>query len=284
MSDEALISIAEHDGLGDPLHERRRSRRSGRDPGDGALPVRATLDGVSFVGRVPIVAPNYLIEGTLPKGGVVFLGGQSGAGKTFIECQIATCLATGEDFFGLSVKERVGVMILAAKGESTLANHLEAARRERDAAQFLPIAWRGAIADLFSDQERAALLSQLRLVDEHFKSEFDVRLGCIFVDTMAQAFGFTDENSNAEASRALVKMQAISRDLGALVIPVHHFGKSSDSGLRGASAFRANADGAVVVLAEKNEATGKASSRSLAVLKSRDFAEGPIGDFELRFV
>lgn len=173
--------------------------------------VRANLDGVSFVGRVPIVAPNYLIEGTLPKGGVVFLGGQSGAGRTFIECQIATCLATGEDFFGRAVKERVGVVIMAAEGESTLANRLEAARRERDAAQFLPIAWRGAIADLFNDQERAALLSQLRLVDEHFKNAFDVRLGCIFVDTMAQAFGFTDENSNAETSRALVDAGDLSR-------------------------------------------------------------------------
>ena len=50
--------------------------------------------------------PAAIIKGMLPKTGVAFIGGQSGAGKTFLAVDLAIALTTGQPFFGRKVKER----------------------------------------------------------------------------------------------------------------------------------------------------------------------------------
>jgi RecA-family ATPase len=60
------------------------------------------------------------VKGLIPPGDVAFIGGQSGAGKTFIAIYLAVSLASGRAFFGRRVKERVGVAILAAEGAATI--------------------------------------------------------------------------------------------------------------------------------------------------------------------
>ena len=71
---------------------------------------------------------------------------------------------------------------------------------------------------------------------------------------------------------------------GALMGPVHHYGKNPESGLRGASAWKGSADVVIGVLADIDTMTGRVSNRELVCAKARDGEQGPISPFELEFV
>ena len=241
--------------------------------------------GFVFDGKLPLAPPDMLVKGLLPVEGIGIIGGQSGAGKTFVLTQLGVCLGSGTPFFGRKVRERVGVAIMAAEGASTLAIRVEVARRNMLTDHSpLPIAWLGDVPDLSEPKEIDALVPRLEAVGKHFKSEFGVRLGVVAFDTLSAAFALDDENSNSESAKICRQLRRLGSATGALMLPVHHYGKGVDTGLRGASGWRANSDAVLSILADRNQITGKVSRRSLALAKSRVVEEGPIADFSLRFV
>lgn len=240
--------------------------------------------GFTFDGDAPVEAPRMLVKGIIPFDGVAFVGGQSGAGKTFVAIDLGVALASGEAFFGHKVCERVGVVILAAEGGGTIANRVAVARNAKALGEILPIAWTANVPDLSRAKELPALIRNLRAIGARFKESHGVRLGAVIVDTLAAAFGLEDENNNSEAARAIRQMHAIAAALGAVVIPVHHYGKGEETGLRGASAWRAGADAVLSVTADRNQTTGKVSNRRLSLAKTRSGEEGELSPFELRFV
>lgn len=79
-------------------------------------------------------------------------------------------------------------------------------------------------------------------------------------------------------------MRSIGENVGALMAPVHHYGKNPESGLRGASAWRGCADIVQGVLADIHPLTGRASNRELVCAKARDGEEGPLSGFALEFI
>ena len=244
----------------------------------------ASLLGFTFDGDVPPEPPRYLIKHLLPAEGVAILGGQSGAGKTFTGVDLAVSLATGQPFFGRRVVETVGTLILAAEGAGTLASRIEAARATRADGKPLSIAWMGAVPNLADAEEIKGLQPKIRAVDARMRAQFGVRLGLIAIDTLAAAFALRDENDAAEAQQTLRHMRMLGEPLGALVLPIHHYGKTEDTGLRGSSADRGGADAVLSVLADRNQVTGEVGVRSLNLAKTRSGEEGPIAAFTLRFV
>ncbi|WP_084678941.1 AAA family ATPase [Methylocystis sp. ATCC 49242] len=242
------------------------------------------LAGVCFDGATKLEPPPQLVKRLLPLRGVTFLGGQSGAGKTFIAVDLATSLGSGEPFFGHKVAERVGVVFLAAEGAATLAARIHVARQQKTTGEPLPIAWIDGVGNLSDSRDLNAAIAKLRAVAERMNTDHGVRLGAVVIDTLGAAFAMQDENASAEANRIIAAMRRIGDAVGAVVIPVHHFGKATDTGLRGASAWRGGADAILSVLANRNEVTGKVSDRRLALAKSRVGEEGEISAFELRFV
>ena len=248
------------------------------DPAGGALL------GFMFDGEAPQDPPRHLVKHLLPAEGVAILGGQSGAGKTFTAVDLAVSLALGHPFFGKRVVERCGTLILAAEGAGTLSSRIEAARKDRAQGKPLPIAWLSAVPNLADPEEVRALLPRIRAVDERMRDTFGVRLGLIVIDTLAAAFALKDENDAAEAQQALRHMRMLGEPLSALVLPVHHYGKSEETGLRGSSAYRGGADAVLSVLADRNQVTGEVGARSLNLAKTRSGEEGPIAAFALRFV
>ena len=253
-------------------------------PADQFAAADAALFGFTFDGDMPSEPPRYLVKHLLPAEGVAMLGGQSGAGKTFTAVDLAVSLSTDEPFFGRRVVERVGTLILAAEGAGTLSGRVEAARKIRADGEPLPIAWMTAVPNLADPDEVKALQPKIRAVDARFREQFGVRLGLIVIDTLAAAFAMKDENDAAEAQQALRHMRSLGEPLGALVMPVHHYGKSEETGLRGSSAYRGGADAVLSVLADRNQVTGEVSTRSLNLAKTRYGEEGPIAAFSLRFV
>ena len=77
-------------------------------------------------------------------------------------------------------------------------------------------------------------------------------------------------------------MRRIGDAIAALVVPIHHYGKNAAVGLRGASAWRANADFVLSVMADIDPQTGNVTNRQLAVAKDRDGAQGALTPFTLK--
>ncbi len=242
------------------------------------------LAGFMFDGEASPEPPAMLVKKLVTRDGVVFIGGQSGAGKTFIAVYLAVMLASGGVFFGHKVIERVGVVIFAAEGEGTIANRVEVARLHQAQGEVLPIAWLGGVPNLAEKKEIRAMIARLRAVDARFRAVHGVRLGAIIFDTLAATFDLEDENSNSEAARTIRKINEMGRALNAVAIPVHHYGKAADTGLRGGSGWRAGCDAVLSVLADRNEITGSCRNRSIALAKSRVGEEGWTSPFDLRFV
>ncbi|MFM9857227.1 AAA family ATPase [Pseudoxanthobacter sp. M-2] len=242
------------------------------------------LDRFIWHGEALPEPPPQLIKHTLPRDGVVLLGGQSGAGKTFTVCHLAVCLATGVDFFGRRVKERVGVAILAAEGAATLPMRLKVAGDEIAYGGKLPITHASVTIDLMKPSDERSVIQQLLEISAEMERRFQVRLGAVIIDAVAASFGFKDENSNSEVTKATNALYRIANAVGALVIGVHHYGKDQSTGLRGGSAWRGNVDGVLATIADRDHTSGIVGQRQLILEKNRTGPEGPIAPFSLKFI
>jgi hypothetical protein len=225
-----------------------------------------------------------LIKKLLPAYGVAVTGGQPSAGKTFIEMHKAVCLARALPFFGHKIVERVGTAFVAAEGRALIPNRFAAALMKHSITDKLPIAWINQLPDFSSPAGRKLFVRQLKALNERFQGDFGVRLGQVTIDTVAACFGMKDENDNAEATKVCNVMRGIGEEIGALMAPVHHYGKNPESGLRGASAWRGSADIVYGVLADIDPLSGRASNRELVCTKARDGEQGPIAPFKLEFM
>lgn len=237
---------------------------------------------LTFDGGADIMPPPMRVKGVLPFSGVGFIGGQSGAGKSFLACHLAVCVASGEPFFGRKVKERCGVLYIAAEGGATIAARILAARKTTaPEADGLPIAMGTSCPDLRAKGGWEWLAALIEAATEWMRARFGLPLGLIIIDTLGAALGMDDENSNAEANAIVRDLRALADATETMVLAVAHYGKTAETGLRGASAWRGGADVILSVMADRNETTGAASNRRLSLAKSRDGVEGPISGFEL---
>jgi AAA domain-containing protein/bifunctional DNA primase/polymerase-like protein len=238
-----------------------------------------------FMGDGKPSPQKMLIEGVMPLEGLPFIGGQSSAGKTFVAVLLAACAATGKPFFGRDVKERVGSVIIAAEGKAMLNARIAAALIEFGIDdKEVPIAWVKQVPDFNTKDGVTKLARELRAISEHFRSKFGVRLGFVFVDTVSASFDIKEEADNAEAARVCKVMRRIGEATNTIVVPIHHYGENAGVGLRGASAWRANADFVLSVMADIDPQTGDVSNRQLAIAKDRDGTQGPLTPFLLKWV
>ena len=148
----------------------------------------------------------------------------------------------------------------------------------------MPFASADQAPDLQNPGGIAAFIKELELVAQEMWTRYEVRLGAIFMDTVAACFQMKDENDNAEASRVCRMMRQIADSVGAVIVPVHHYGKDPNTGLRGASAWRAAADVVLSVTCDVDALSGRATNHCLAISKARDAEQGPIAPFILEQV
>jgi hypothetical protein len=238
----------------------------------------------TFLGDTPAAPPRELIKGLIPAEGIVVTGGQSSAGKTFIQVYKAICLATATSYFGRKVIERVGTAFIAAEGRSLMPNRFGAATAKLQITEKLPICWPNILPDFSSPEGVNLFIRYLKELDKRYQDQFSVRLGNCVVDTVAATFGMKDEDDNAEATKVCNVARRIGEEIGCLMALVHHYGKNPESGLRGASAWKGSADVVEGVLADIDPLSGRASNRELVCAKARDGVQGPISAFDLEFI
>jgi hypothetical protein len=249
-----------------------------------AIPTAANDNSVRgklvFIGEDRAYEPRpELVRNTMPRNGVGFFGGQSGALKTFFAIHASTCFMTGEPLAGRDIERTGGVVYLAAEGEGTIEGRLKARRtrlEKPDAAlPFYMLTGMGAIAD---DNSYKALEIRMREAANDMRSRFDVQLVAFIVDTVAAAGMIPEDKENDPGAwqKVFDGLQPISKRLDCVIILVHHAGKNAASGLRGSSNARAGADFALMLACDRDEITGLTANHFLHLAKSRDASEGPI--------
>src|SRR6266487_4189861 len=119
----------------------------------------ALVSAFTFLGDAAAAPPRQLIKNLLPADGVIVTGGQSSAGKTFLEIHKAICLANVLPFFGHRIVERVGTAFVAAEGRSLIPNRFAAGLAKLSITDKLPIAWINQLPN-FSSAEGIKLFIQ----------------------------------------------------------------------------------------------------------------------------
>jgi hypothetical protein len=254
------------------------------EPGKKAPEIPANDNSVRgklvFIGEDRAYEPRpELVRDTMPRNGVGFFGGQSGALKTFFAIHASTCFMTGEPLAGRDIERIGGVVYLAAEGEGTIEGRLKARRtrleKPDEMLPFYMLSTMGAIADANSYK---ALEAKLREGADDMRTRFNVPLVAFIVDTVAAAGMIPEDKENDPGAwqKVFDGLQPISKRLDCVIILVHHAGKNAASGLRGSSNARAGADFALMLACDRDEITGLTANHYLHLAKSRDATEGPI--------
>lgn len=228
----------------------------------------------------------WLVQDLISETGKGLMPGQWGCGKTFTAIDLSASVMTGQPFAGRRVLRQGGVLFVASEGAFEIPIRLRGLVRGKlgsDPDEHLPFAWIDDCPRLLSNEAVTQLVAVAKAAAEHLHHEFDLPLALIIVDTVAAAAGFGDENSAAEAQRVMNAMEALSRQTGAFVLGVDHFGKTTETGTRGSSAKEAAADAVLAVLANRDEG-GAISNTRMAIRKVRGARCGYEIPFDLEVV
>jgi KaiC/GvpD/RAD55 family RecA-like ATPase len=188
---------------------------------------------------------DWLIEDILPNNSVGMLYGPSGSGKSHVALSMAVSVANGSDWFGHETKQGT-VMVLAGEGLSGLSRRLKAIEKQTSAKidQSRFFVSQKAIGLDTEDGFKQAL----KAIDSLSNPP-----SLVIIDTLSRHLLESTENSNDDMARFINKLEAIRERYKCAVLLVHHTGKATDQGARGASSLRANIDFSYVLSSEKDK-------------------------------
>ena len=236
-----------------------------------------------WYGEDPPPPPKYLVSNMLPEDGVALIGGQYLLGKTFVGADLSAAVMTGGEFAGEPVMRTGAVLWFAAEGEKEIEGRVRAAVESKFGASGLqPFARQAGGVPLLTDPDALEKLkAHAQEAAEYASEKFGLPLALIVIDTVSAAAGFTDENSASETQKVMTILREFSRATGALVLPIDHYGKQTETGIRGSSAKSAAADAILACLGERDN-EGVVSNHRLAITKLRNGPTGRVIPLELR--
>lgn len=200
------------------------------------------------VRNIPQLQPlvgNLLVRQTLAA-----LLGPSGAGKSMLGLDLALHVATGRDWREHEVSQGA-VVWLAAESMEYTANRMEAWCNLRGVApESMPFDLLDGYLSLTDVQPNGGLEELILTLKE--SEEERGPLALIVVDTVARTFGDGDENSNDDMKKFTDAAELLTRIFNATVLLIHHTGKDTSRGGRGASAFKAPLTTELVIEKNKN--------------------------------
>jgi putative DNA primase/helicase len=176
-------------------------------------------------------APEYMINDILETDSHGILGGSSRAFKTFVDLRIVFSICTGSDFFGHQAFTTGKVLYVCGEGRGAL-------KRRIKALKIVEGAFNGNLCVLdyplrIDNQIDMAMLRQ---------SIETINPALVVFDTFASLVSATDENSPSEVGRALRLIKETCRYGKTSSLIIHHYGKDTTKGLRGASNFGSDVD------------------------------------------
>ena len=212
----------------------------------------------------------YLVKGMLPISGVAALYGASGSGKSFFCLDLVMAVARGEPWHGHRVHGGA-VAYLCAEGFIDFQDRVDAYGIENDVDPcLLPFYLMGAGINWTKPEAIKMLVAELRRIPN---------LRVLVLDTLSKLIAGQNENDNAVMSLVVDIAEKISKELGILVLFIHHTGKDAARGLRGGSALEAGVDSAICV-----DRPEKGDVRVATVAKLKGGVDGGTFNFKLQLV
>jgi hypothetical protein len=196
---------------------------------------------------------------------------------------------TGQPFAGRRGVRQGGVLFVAAEGAYEIPIRLQGLVKGKLAGlefsqcasqpkpidpKRLPIAWAEDCPALLSRSALETLAATGKAAAARFKAEYGLPLALIIIDTIAASAGYDKgENDAAEGNRVMQVLERLSRETGAFVLGVDHFGKAVETGTRGTSAKESAADVVLAMLGDRDIA-GTVSNLRMALRKLRGGRSG----------
>lgn len=152
----------------------------------------------------------WYIDGIVPKGAVMIIGGSAGTGKTCLMLQMAACLMSGSDFIG---RETMKCHVLVV--ENNEAQTLVKDKIRKQASLYpnlfdLNIYWGNVRVDM--DSKKLLRLAVYTHPD------------VIFIDTFSDLHTL-DENNAGDMGKVMHALRETASETGATVICLHHYSR-----------------------------------------------------------
>lgn len=226
---------------------------------------RFTLLTAQEMANLPPVT--WRIKAVLPESGIAALYGPPASGKSFLVLDMLAAVAAGCNWFGYR-SNAAPVVYIGLEGEAGIAQRIQAWQQANGT---LPDSFRAILSglDIRRDSDRAALVAAIR--------DAGMGGGVIVVDTLNQAAPGMDENDSAAMGLAIAGVKHLQRELGGLVLLVHHSGKDASKGLRGHSSLLAALDASI-------EVSRDGDNREWRIGKAKDGVDGAGHPFVLETV
>ena len=172
------------------------------------------------------VAPTYIVDGVLVEDAHGIAFGGSVSYITFWVLRLAHSICTGAEFMGHKVLRTGRVVIVCGEGQGGISRRVKALSKHLGGFNGnLRIVTAGV--DLSNDACMEAFCAELQ----------ELQPVLVIFDTFAALNGGVDENSPSEVGQCLRRVKQCCRRAGASSIIVHHSGKDTSKGARGASNF-----------------------------------------------
>ncbi|CAM3778007.1 AAA family ATPase [Litorimonas haliclonae] len=180
----------------------------------------------------------WQVEGFLEQDATGVLFGPPGAYKSFLALDWALCTASGKDWHGHEVEQGTAIYI-AGEGHNGLAKRVVAWGQHHNVdISKLPFYLTKRPIRLRDGECAAELRNHIEKITEGGPSA-----KLVVIDTVARNFGSGDENSTADMSDFVSRVDSDIRvPLGATVMPIHHTGHSNKDRMRGSNALEGAAD------------------------------------------
>lgn len=182
----------------------------------------------------------FLVYGLLPARGLAQLFGDPSCGKTPFAISLALHVALGEGWFGHDL-ERPGAVVYLIGEDPTGV-------RDRVVAQLDQIDPTLVLADvpLYLSTRPGRLIEPKNAQDwaNQIREAVGDAVSLVVVDTQNRNFGPGNENATEDMTQFVESIDGLSRELGALVLLVHHTGHLAKNRARGASVLPAALDAA----------------------------------------
>lgn len=214
--------------------------------------------------RIPPLS--WLVRGVFPDSGLGAIYGPPGSGKSFLVLHLLGAIAEGREWFSHAVTPAPCVYC-ALEGEAGVSQRVQAYMLKHGSLDSLRVII--APFDMREPGHRHALANTIR--------EAGMDAGVVVVDTLNRAAPGLDENDSRDMGQVIDAMKSLQRELGGLVLAVHHSGKDATRGLRGHSSLLAALD--VVVEVSRQE-----ERREWRLVKSKDGEDGKAHPFNLDVV
>lgn len=195
------------------------------------------LYSMSELIRLP--PPGWLVQDTLPSGGLIGLYGPSGQYKSFVAMDMAMSVATGTPWHGKAVQQD-SVLYVAAEGGTGIGIRAHAWAQERHVSPA-----HADIMFLIESLPVSADNDNMNALFGRLNNEVQTQPGLIIIDTLARCF---DGNENEQEDMGLFVggVDRLRREFNATVIVVHHTRLDADRE-RGSTAFRGASDAMIRV-------------------------------------